>query len=111
MIFPMPVRNSGVDDGKMVGMGVRVGVGGNQMTVGVAVLVGVDVSVGGDGSGVVGRQAASAYVNRKICRSTMALRLRIHAVPICYAVLVMTCARSGPTDMVRTGIPAISSTL
>ena len=96
-------------EGCMVGIGVCVGVGGNQTMVGVGVRVAVDVIVGGTGIGVVGRQAANIRDNNINWKGINTLHLQTTLVDICYAVRIITCSRSGPTDMVRTGIPAISS--
>lgn len=92
-------------------MEVRVGVGGNQITVGVKVAVWVGVSVGVDAIGAVGKQADRLYARIQICTSIIGIIFRLTGVPIFYAGFITTWSRSGPTEIIRTGTPAISSTL
>ena len=83
MTSPIPGRKSRVGVGRMVGIGVRVGVGGNHRMVGVDVMVGVGVSIIGDGTAVVGRQAERLNKKMIICKSAFVLSFRITCTPVC----------------------------
>ena len=98
-------------EGRTVGMDVRVGVGGNQITVGVNVAVWVGVSVDVAAIGVVARQAERQNARIKISTGIIAIIFRLTGVPLSYAGFITTWSRSGPTEIILTGTPAISSTL